>query len=58
MIIAGTFKFTNGTRAIFSEKNNHRSVVLPNPELVEQEGFGTPGKIRTYDLLLRRQTEA
>jgi len=28
MIIAGTFKFTNGTMAIFPEKNNHRSVVL------------------------------
>lgn len=28
MIIAGTFKFTNGTMAIFPEKNNHRSVIL------------------------------
>jgi hypothetical protein len=28
MIIAGTFKFTNGTMAIFPEKRNHRSVVL------------------------------
>jgi hypothetical protein len=28
MVVAGTFKFTNGTTAIFPEKNNHRSVVL------------------------------
>jgi hypothetical protein len=24
--------------------------------LLKNESFGTPGKIRTYDLLLRRQT--
>jgi len=28
MIVAGTFKLTNGTMAIFPEKNNHRSVIL------------------------------
>jgi hypothetical protein len=28
MIVAGTFKLTNGTMAIFPEKNNQRSVVL------------------------------
>jgi hypothetical protein len=28
MIIAGTFKFTNGAMAIFPEKNNHRGVIL------------------------------
>ena len=28
MIIGGTFKFTNGTMAIFPKKKNHRSVIL------------------------------
>jgi hypothetical protein len=28
MVVAGTFKFRNGTTAIFPEKNNHGRVVL------------------------------
>ena len=57
MVVAGTFKFTNGTMAIFPEKNNHRSVILipANARVVvlgEDTESGSFIKIRYQDNVL------